>query len=494
MLSKSKIMRGKQCHKSLWLYKHQPHLREISAAQEAIFQAGTDVGLLAQDVFPGGVDATEGHDYPNRQCAKRTLELIEQGVEIIYEATFIFDDVLVAIDILVKENGVWNIYEVKSTTKVKEPHIPDAAVQKYVAEGCEITIGDVFLMHLNRDYVRIGELDVNELFTKSKITTEVGDWDTRIPELIEELKEVQLMETMPEVEIGQHCSDPYGCDFMNYCWQHVPEYSVFDIARIGGKAWDLYNEGVLSLEDIPDDFPLNHNQQAQVDAEKNGDTIIKPELIQEFLDELSYPLYYLDFETFMPAVPLLDHTSPYDQIVFQYSLHVQHESGGPCEHHEFLAEANGIDPRPAFIEKLLADCGNLGSILVYNQGFEVARLRELGEAFPEYAEALQHLTDRIVDLMKPFQQKAYYTKEMLGRYSIKNVLPAIAPELSYKDLHIADGGTASQAFYSMFMDSEKFEEEHLLEEVREDLLKYCERDTWAMVVLMEKLREVKIID
>jgi hypothetical protein len=490
MLSKSKIMRGKQCHKSLWLYKHQPELREISAGQEAIFQAGTDVGLIAQDLFPGGVDATEGHDYPNRQCAKKTLELIADGVEVIYEATFIFNDVLVAIDILAKVDGVWNIYEVKSTTKVKDPHIPDAAVQRYVAEGCGVSIGQVFLVHLNRNYVRQGELDIQALFTKSEITEEVHAFEDEIPQWIEELKEVQLMESVPEVEIGGHCSNPYACDFMAHCWKHVPDYSVFDITRIGSKAWDLYDEGILEIKDVPEDFPLSDNQRNQIEIEKSGEELIKPEVIEDFTNGLTYPLYYLDFETFMPAVPLLDNTRAYEFMVFQYSLHIQHEPGGKCEHHEFLAESNGIDPRPKFIEQLLDDCDKKGSIIVYNRGFEVARLNELGRAFPEHEVALQKMVSRIADLMKPFQQFAFYKKEMQGRYSIKNVLPAIAPELSYNDLAIADGGTASTTFYAMFLDSEKFQTEHVIEDIREDLLKYCERDTWAMVVLMEKLREV----
>jgi hypothetical protein len=487
MLSKSKIMRGKQCHKSLWLYKHQPELREISAGQEAIFQAGTDVGVLAQDLFLGGVDATAGHDYPNRQCAKKTLELIADGVEVIYEATFIFDDVLVAIDILAKVNGAWNIYEVKSTTKVKDPHIPDAAVQKYVAEGCGIPIAKVFLVHLNRDYVRQGELDIQSLFTKSEITEEVALVEGDIPDTIAELKAVQSQATMPEVNIGPHCSDPYGCDFMNHCWKHVPDYSVFNITRISSKAWDLYEDGVLEIGDVPDDFPLSNNQRHQVDIEKTGEDLIKPELIQDFLGGLSYPLYYLDFETFMPAVPLLDHTRPYDQIVFQYSLHIQHEPNGTCEHKEFLAEANGNDPRPKFIAQLLEDCGSKGSIIVYNQGFEVARMNELGYAFPEHQRSLTKLTARIADLMKPFQQFAFYKKEMHGSYSIKSVLPAIAPELSYKDLVIADGGTASTAFYSLFQGNYKGD----VDTLRNDLLKYCERDTWAMVVLMGRLREIE---
>ncbi|MCB9256070.1 MAG: DUF2779 domain-containing protein [Chitinophagales bacterium] len=479
-------MRGKQCHKSLWLYKHQPELREISAGQEAIFQAGTDIGLLAQELFPGGMDATEGQDYPNRQCVARTHELIEQGLEVIYEATFIFDDVLVAIDILAKEDGVWNIYEVKSTTKVKDPHISDAAVQKYVAEGCGLTIGEVFIVHLNRDYVRQGELDIQELFSKSEITEEIMIVSEEIPQLIEELKEVQAMESAPEVAIGPHCATPYPCDFMAHCWSHVPNYSVFNLTRIAAKAWDLYNQDIIDIKDIPDDYPLSKAQLNQVKGEKHGRETIDKAKIQNFLDQLNYPLYFLDFETFMSPLPLFDGTRSYDQSVFQYSLHIQNEPGGPCEHKEFLAEMDGKDPRRAFAEKMLEDCQGKGSIVVYNKTFEIGRIRELATLFPDLAEALLALVARIVDLMKPFQEQAYYKKEMMGSYSIKYVLPALAPELSYNDLNIADGGTASNTFFAMF--EGRFMGDY--EATTKDLLKYCERDTWAMVVILEKLRSI----
>jgi hypothetical protein len=486
MLSKSKIMRGKQCHKSLWLYKHQPELRQISAGQEAIFQAGTDIGLLAQDLFPGGVDATEGQNYPNKQCAARTLELIEQGVDVIYEATFIFDDVLVAIDVLAKEEGVWNIYEVKSTTKVKDAHLPDAAVQCYVTQGCGLTIGEVYLVHLNRNYVRQGDLDIQALFTKSKITEGIKEFDEQIPSLIEELKEVQLMESVPEVAIGSHCSNPYACDFMAHCWSHVPDYSVFNITRIGSKSWELYDQDIMDINDIPEDFPLSKSQQAQVNGEKNGTEIIDKVKIQDFLDQLTYPLYYLDFETFMSPLPLFDGTRSYDQTVFQYSLHIQNELSGACEHKEFLAAMDGKDPRRAFAEKMLEDCKEIGSIIVYNKVFEIGRIKELAQVFPDLAKELYALTDRIIDLMKPFQSQAYYKKEMKGSYSIKYVLPALAPELSYNDLAIADGGTASSTFFAMF--EGRFKGDY--ETTTKDLIKYCERDTWAMVVLMEKLGEI----
>jgi hypothetical protein len=295
---------------------------------------------------------------------------------------------------------------------------------------------------------------------------------------------------MPPIDIGPHCSNPYSCDFKQHCWQHVPAYSIFNIARIGDKAWDLYNRGILNIEDVPADFPLNPSQLAQVDAEKNGEELTNTTSIRDFLSELSYPLYYLDFETFMSPVPLLDQTRPFDQIVFQYSLHVQNRVNGPCEHRDFLAEANGEDPRPAFIKKLIADCGTSGSIVVYNQGFEVARLNELALAFPQYADELQKIIHRIIDLMKPFQQKAYYTAAMLGKYSIKNVLPALVPDLAYDDLAIGDGGTASATFFALF--EGRFEGNQ--EVVIQNLLDYCERDTWAMVVLMKKLYELSAIN
>ena len=292
---------------------------------------------------------------------------------------------------------------------------------------------------------------------------------------------------IPQVDIGNHCTDPYDCDFKGTCWKHIPEYSVFDISRLNkDKKFDLYNQGVLTLHDIDlSQTDLNPNQVLQVKSEISGSTHIDIDEIRNFTSELNYPLYFLDFETIGPAVPIYEGSRPYQQLVFQYSLHIRETSTSEIEHREYLADPTE-DPRIGFIEQLIQDCAKSGDILVFNISFERGKLNDLIESFPEYSNELRGIVNRLKDLMIPFQQKWYYTPEMRGSYSIKYVLPALVPELSYNDLDIKEGGTASNTFLSMVNGT--FEGD--VRETRKQLLEYCELDTYAMVKILEKLIQV----
>lgn len=490
MLSKSKITRGVQCHKSLWLYKHKNDLRHVDTSQQAVFDSGTNVGLLAQQKFPNGVDATEGFDWPNFQTAKKTRELIAKGQQIIYEATFVYDDILVAVDILAKNNdGTWDVYEVKSSTGVKDPHFLDTAVQYYVMIGCGLDIALASILHLNKHYIRQGEVDLHQLFAATDITEEIIELQPKLPEIVEELKAVERLEECPTVDIGPHCSNPYGCDFMAHCWNHVPENSVFNLSRAYGRDWELYEKGIVKIEDIPLEYPMGDSHRIQHQAELTGKPYIIQEAVRDFVSEIKYPVYHFDFETIMDAVPLFDNTRPYQQIPFQYSVHIEEEDG-IVSHKEFLPftlyGTVSPDPREELINQLLKDLGNEGTILVYNWSFEKGRIKELARDFPQYAKNLLALNERMMDLIIPFRKKFYYTKEMQGSASIKKVLPALVPELSYDDLAIAEGGTASNTFLQM----QKGNYEGDYEETHNHLLKYCELDTWAMVKILEVLKKV----
>ncbi|MBT4780374.1 MAG: DUF2779 domain-containing protein [Polaribacter sp.] len=269
----------------------------------------------------------------------------------------------------------------------------------------------------------------------------------RIPNEVRRLKNVIESPETPQIDIGPHCSDPYDCDFKGTCWKHIPQYSVFNISRLNkDKKFDLYNQGVVTLDQIDlGQTDLNPNQVLQVQSEVNGTTHIDIEEIRNFTNGLNYPLYFLDFETIGPAVPKYDGSRPYQQLVFQYSLHIQKISNSEIIHREYLADPSQ-DPRPNFIEQLIQDCGTSGDIIVYNIGFERGKLNDLIEVFPEYSKELRGIINRLKDLMIPFQQKWYYTPEMRGSYSIKYVLPALVPELSYDGLPIKEGATASNTF------------------------------------------------
>ena len=487
-LSKSTFIRGLQCEKSLYLYKHHYNLKDPTPTSlQAVFDQGTNIGLLAQELFPNGSDASPENHFKMVESVGKTQKFISQGESIIYEATFQYNNVLAALDILVKDEEGWKAYEVKSSTKVSETYIKDAAIQYYTITNSAIDLKDISIVHINKEYTKDGELDIHQLFKIESVYDQVLEFLPQITNEIRRLKNVIESPEVPNVEIGKHCSDPYECDFRGTCWKHIPDYSVFNISRLKkDKKFDLYNQGVITLDDIDlSQTDLNPNQVLQVQSEINGTSHIDIEEIRNFTNGLNYPLFYLDFETISPAVPKYNVSRPYQQLVFQYSLHIQETSTSKLEHHEYLADPS-IDPRIGFIEQLIHDCGSSGDILVYNIGFERGKLNDLIYIFPEYSNELRGIVNRLKDLMIPFQQKWYYTPEMRGSYSIKSVLPALVPELSYNDLEIKEGGTASNTFLSMVNGT--FEGD--VKQTRKQLLEYCELDTFAMVKILEKLLQV----
>ncbi len=445
ILSKSTFLYGCQCPKRLWLHKYRPELRdEQDEEQQAIFQQGTNVGLLARELFPGGVDASPATPFLYQQSVADTARYMQEGQTIIYEATFQFEGLLCAVDMLVKENGSWYAYEVKSTNTVKVQHVFDTSFQYYVLNGAGLALEDFFITHLNRDYVRYGALDIAQLFLHESVMDRILDNQEEIADKAQDLKAMLTQKEMPEIAVGRHCEIPYPCDFKGFCFN--------------------------GLEAVGKEYEAAH---------------INTEAIAAFLGQLQYPVYHMDFESWRTAVPEYDGQWPYRQVCFQYSVHIQHSPGAATEHHEYLAER--VDsPTEAFLQKLLNVLGDKGTILVYCKGFESPRLKELVREHPQYEKAVDKVLDRIIDLMVPFR-KHYRLPEMEGSYSIKKVLPALVPELSYDDLAIGNGGDASSAFFNLRdeTDAEK------IKATREALLEYCGLDTLAMVRILEKLYEYK---
>lgn len=478
-LSKSQFTRGLQCHKSLWLLKNRPELRaEPDASLQARFDAGTEVGILAQQLLPGGV-ALEYNSGITKNIGT-TQELIASGTQTIYEATFRHDNVLAMVDILHKGTDGWALYEVKSSTAAKDIFINDTAIQYYVVSGAGVNISRVFLVHLNNQYIRMGELDLQELFTIDDVTALTLSRQADIPKLLADMRQA-LAGREPLIDIGTYCNDPYECDFKTYCWQHIPECSIFDIANLRSKRkFALYYSGVLSLADIPSDFSLSDSMKIQVETELTGQEIINTQNIRMFLAAISEPLGFLDFETYMEPIPSFDNQRPYQQIPFQYSLHIYENC--TLRHHEFLGNP-GRDPRPDFLEKLLADSQSCRTILVYNQSFETARLQEMARDFPGFTAGIESIIARIVDLMGPFRNRDYYTRAMCGSYSIKSVLPALVPGLSYDNLAIADGEMAMLAYACLA----RMQEDKERKKIKRELLDYCRMDTLGMVKIWEKL-------
>ena len=486
-LSKSQYIRGRQCLKSLWLYRHQPELRdEIGVAQQAIFDAGTDVGVLAQQYFPGGV-LIPYDDVSLAEQINLTQTAIKAGADVIYEAAFSFEDVFFKADILRRTSAGWELYEVKASTGAKEVHIDDIALQVYVLQGLGMKLAGAYLMHINNQYSRQGEIEVRKLFSVENVWKEISALQPRVARDIASMG-VALQGDMPSIDIGAHCGDPYDCDFGQHCWQHIPSPSVFDFARIGEKAFTLYQRGILRMEDAPPE-ELNDKQIMQLEAWKEQKDYINLPELREFLEGLSYPLCFMDFETFATAVPLYDGIRPYQQVPFQYSLHVLDAEGGVLKQHEYLADGS-VNPERDFIESLLKAVPKGAKVLVWNKSFEKKRLEELMEVFPHRAEEIQGILDNIIDLMMPFQKRYIYRPGFQGSYSIKKVLPYMVDELSYQSLAI-NNGTAAVTGWLQMREESRAEEREIL---RQQLLAYCRMDTYAMVAILEKMREMAKVD
>jgi len=472
-----------QCPKALYLQKNPPDVEFPPQPDlEARFRAGHEVGILAQQLFPGGTEVPfEGLSVPEQ--VEQTRQLIESGAKVIYEASFEYDGIFVKVDILVRDGDAWQIHEVKMSTSVKDVNLNDVAIQFYVLGQCGLLISSAYLVHINNQYVRQGEIDVRQLFAGEDVLEEAVTRQSGLGQLIDDLR-VSLQGDEPQIDIGPHCSDPYDCDFVPYCWQHIPENSIFDLRGNGVRKWSLYEQGIIRFDQIPLEM-LNKNQRHQVEATLNQQDSIDRQAVAAFLDTLWYPLYHLDFETFNVAIPKFDGTRPYQQVPFQFSLHVQQEAGAEPEHYEYLA-APDVDPRRELIEQLLALIPEDGCVLTYNQTFEKGVLRNLAELFPDLADAINKRVENVRDLMVPFRRRDVYRWPMRGSYSIKEVLPAMVPELSYSGMQVADGMAAMQAYHDMCAMGPGAE----LDRLRTAMLEYCRLDTLAMVRILGELEDV----
>ena len=486
-LSKSRYIIGLQCHKSLWLYKNRQDLRDTPNQQsESKFNTSYQVGDLAKELFPNGIEIEFDNSNFNGMVEK-TKGLIADGVEVIYEAAFSENGIFVMADILVKNSTMWDAYEVKSSTHVKSVYIEDASIQWYVLSKA-INLNRAYIVHINNKYVRDGELDVKELFATADITDIVLEKQEVIEPQSLEMQEM-LKSEMPDIDIGEHCSKPYGCDFSSHCWKHIPkENSVFELSYAMGKQWKLYYQGVLHIDDIPKDFHLGANASLQIQHHKSQEIKIDKDEIKSFLDTIDYPINFFDFETFQNAIPRFDNQRAYMQMPFQYSLHILHEDG-TLEHKEFLGDENS-DPRRPLCEQMLKDITPIGSIVAFNQSFEKAQIKGLALTSKDISDELLALNERFIDLAHPFQYKHYYHPKFKGKYSIKVVLPTLFPnddELDYKKLgSIQNGGDAMDTFANLHLLKDKSK----LAEIKRDLLSYCRLDTLAMVQIWEKLHQM----
>lgn len=493
-LSKSKYCGLWQCPKIAWLKKYKPEKLAFDESTLSRMEAGNEVGDLAMGLFGDFVEVTAYHgdklDLP--QMIAATKAEMEKGTPVICEASFQYNGLYCAVDILKKENGGWAIYEVKSSTHNDQPvYIADVAYQKYVLEHCGVPVSGLYLVCLDGDYVFDGCLDIHRLFKITDVAQAAQVEENSIAANLSIAERLLASEEEPAIDLSVNCKNPYLCGFWPYCSRHIPSPSVFDLYRMPfAKKIEYYKKGKITYQDLLFDPGITSPKQVRqiLYAVSDQGTYVNKESIRDFLDTLSFPLYFLDFETMQTVIPRFVGTKPYAQIPFQYSLHYIEREGGELKHTEYLAKS-GTDPRRELAERLCADIPMNVCVTAYNKSFECTRIKELAAAFPDLADHLLNIEANIRDLLVPFQTGCYYNRAMGGSFSIKSVLPALFSDDPALDYHNLDGvhhGGEAMTLFPKIKDMPPEEQK----KARYNLLKYCELDTFAMVKVWQELVRV----
>jgi len=486
-LSKSKYCRAVQCKKMLWLEKYKPN-EMTQLHNESVLEQGNMVHEVARYLFGSHINIQYTENLT--QMVKDTYSTIDSYQDVIItEASFNYQNNFCSVDILKKQANNYEIYEVKSSTDLKDVYINDVSYQYYVLTNLGFNITKCLIVVINNKYVRLGNLELDKLFLKLDITKDVIKLQDVVKDNLQSINEYMQREKEPNDDIDLKCFKPYACPFFKYCTKHLPQDNVFSLASMHtSKKMALYKAGVYSYEQLLEhDLNEKYHQQIIYQLSDKID-YIDEEKILGFLNTLSYPLYFLDFETYQMPIPLYEGISPYEKIPFQYSVHYLNNVHDELKHQEFLAEA-GIDPRRSLAEKLIKDIPKDVCVLAYNMSFEKSVIKKLALMYSDLRDRLMNIYDNMKDLMIPFRERYYYNKLMQGSYSIKYVLPALYPDdasLNYQNLELVHNGTEAMDNYMALVGME----EEKLKYTREQLLKYCELDTYAMVKIFEKLIEV----
>jgi hypothetical protein len=458
---------------------NDPNAEELKpdASELDRMQQGAEVGVVARGRFPGGVLIDLPHDDPGRVPA--TLRAIRSGAPAVFEATFIEDGVFVAVDVLERADGGFNLVEVKATSKVKDEHYPDVAVQAHVARRAGMDVRRIELMHLNPEH---RHPDRGDLFVREDLGGSLTGYLDRVPAEIEGQR-AALRGELPEITPGQHCCDPDECPFWNRCWPQIKGH-VTELNRARGRDWKLLERGIQRIADIPMAEKLSPIQARQREAALSGGLVVDPSVKEQLL-VLKGRLGFLDFETVQRALPPWNGLKPWAQVPVQFSYH-ERQPDGSFTHKEYLA-AGPSDPRDKLAAALLSATQSADQVLMYHH-FERDRINELAEALPNLAEGLHQLAAKLVDL-EAIVERTIYHPDFAGSFSIKKVLPVLVPGLSYADLHVQEGGTAAVELWKLVTKGQEMPAAEVAAQ-RKALLAYCERDTWAMVKLLERLAEL----
>ena len=486
-LSKSTYCKGLQCKKMLWLTKNKPEVSEESN-NDAILEQGNLVHEVARYLYGEHINI-EYTDNLN-EMIKDTYRTIESYKDVVItEASFRYENNFCSVDILKKKGDSYEIYEVKSSTSLKDVYINDASYQYYILTSLGFKVTKCSVITINNKYERVGNLDLNKLFLINDITDTVVNLQPIVKNNITDINKYMENELEQNEEITENCFKPYPCPFFKYCTKNLPTPNVFDITINPGMiGLKYYQKGIYSFEDLLKEN-INEKQRQRIEFElyKKEDYIDSGNL-NKFLKTLSYPLYFLDFETYQMPIPLYDNVHPFEQVPFQYSLHYLEKENGELKHIEFLAKS-GTDPRRELAEHLVKDIPLNVCTLAYNMKFEKSVIKRLANLYPDLKNHLMNIHDNIKDLIIPFEKRYYYSKNMHGSSSIKHVLPSLFPDnpdLDYHNLALIQNGTDAMNSFRSLENMTPEEQAY----TRERLLRYCELDTYAMVKIYKRIKEV----
>ena len=475
----------------LWLKKHdKKKLPAPDANLQAIFDSGKEFEQYAEKRFKDGVTVGFNSYQEYLSMPERTQEVLDDGAEVIFQGRFEADNITCICDVLERTvENEFNLYEIKSSTKSKPEHHYDLAFQVVVLEAAGLRVNKIAVVHVNNKYVRDGAVNPIEISAETDVTKAVRNKIEGTKESIERALSVVDMPDIPDPS-PRHVKLGALGEWMGIykaLGKKIDKYSIYNLVAPGTKnLGELEDLGIEMIKDIPDDFKLTAKQQAQVRATKKDKQIIDKEKIKDFLGSLTYPLYFLDYETAMGTVPIYDGTRPYQQIPFQYSLHVIEKEGDEIKHLEYL-HRDSTNPVPSLLKRMKEDIGPVGSVIVWYKSFEMGRNTEMAEALPEYADFLEGVNSRVVDLMEPFSTAMFIDKDFLGSASIKKVLPVLVPELSYEDLDVKEGASAQRLWMEATLkDNKEIDKDKLFS----DLVEYCKLDTLAMVRIWEVLKHI----
>ena len=502
LISKSKYLAGLQCPKLFWTYYKKPEaVPPPDAATQAIFDQGHEVGALAKTLFPGGIEI-EGEPWKFADLMARTREAMKKRVPL-YEAAFGARHAFARADILVPvESEAWDIVEVKSGTEVKPVNILDLSLQRFAAESSGLKIRKCFLMHIDNTYVRRGPVEADRLFAREDVTAAVAGEMKNVEANLRSMLALLERDSSPDAPIGPHCDDPFLCPLHDACWAFLP---VDNPLRVNGfskeAAFHLIRGGILKIGDMPvierkdaaedsagstglaASLKIGKKQMIQIEAARTGLPFVKTAELRKFLEQLAYPRSYLDFETFQTAVPAYDGTRPYQQVPFQFSLHIVAAPEADPEHHSYLA-AGDVDPRPEFLDRLRGCLGEFGPVICYNAAFERGIVEEAVAAAPAFKAWWKKTEKRFVDLLVPFRTFAFYHPAQIGSASLKAVLPAVTGGPGYEGLEICDGSQAAWEYRRITFGRVEPDERA---RVRKQLEEYCGLDTEAMIRVVAAL-------